>query len=220
MRFLTLGLVLLGLMPSVFAGDAKTVVLTFTKESLGKLPPHWKAERTGKGEGSVWKVLADETAPSRSGHVLAQTAASGNIFNLCILEGTRARDVEISVQFKAVKGEVDQGGGIVWRYQDADNYYVARMNPLEDNYRVYKVVKGKRIQLESAGKIKVATGTWHQLRIQHVGKKIECSLDGKKILDAEDDAIAGEGLSGLWTKSDAQTSFDAFRVQNLAGKRE
>jgi hypothetical protein len=37
----------------------------------------------------------------------------------------------------------------VWGYQDANNYYLARLNPLEDNYRVYKVVAGQRIQLET-----------------------------------------------------------------------
>jgi hypothetical protein len=189
------------------------ITFEFDKGMLGKVPPGWKADQTGKGEGSIWKVVADDSAPSKTGFVLAQTAAGpGPLFNLCLFEGIKARDVEISVQFKAVKGELDQGGGIVWRYQDAKNYYVARMNPLEDNYRVYKVIDGKRMQLESAGNIKVLAGTWHRITIKHVGKKIECQLDGKKLLDAEDDAIAAAGLTGLWTKADAQSYFDAFTV--------
>ncbi len=196
------------------AGDAKPSGITFAKEHVGKLPPHWKAERAGEGEGSVWKVQTDETAPSKSGHVLAQTAASPRtMFNLCVLDGTKAKDVEISVHFKAVLGDVDQGGGVVWRYQDAKNYYVARMNPLEDNYRLYKVVDGKRIQLATAEKIKVAPGAWTQLSIKHVGSKIECSFDDKKLLDAEDDAIPAAGRTGLWTKADARTRFDLFSVR-------
>ena len=201
--------------------DLPATGLTFTKESLGKLPPGWKAAQTGKGDGSVWKVVADATAPSKTGHVLAQTASSPRaMFNLCVAENTKAQDVEIDVQFKAVEGKVDQGGGIVWRYQDADNYYIARMNPLEDNYRLYKVIKGQRIQLATEEKIEVPVGAWHRLTIKHVGKKITCSLDGKKILEAEDDAISGAGLAGLWTKADARTSFDMFTVRSLPRKED
>ncbi|SRR6266496_79955 len=200
--------------------DIPATGFTFTKESLGKLPPGWKAAQTGKGDGSVWKVVADSTAPSKTGHVLAQTASSPRaMFNLCVAENTKAQDVEIDVQFKAVEGKVDQGGGIVWRYRDADNYYIARMNPLEDNYRLYKVIKGQRMQLATEEKIEVPVGAWHRLTIKHVGKKITCSLDGKKVLEAEDDAIPSAGLAGLWTKADARTSFDMFTVRNLASKK-
>ena len=155
-------IVILGIVTSLSAGEPVTKIISkFGKDALGTLPRSWKADRTGKGDGSVWKVVADESAPSKSGHVLAQTAASpGPMFNLCVDATRKLKNVEVSVQFKAVKGEIDQGGGIVWRYQDNKNYYVARMNPLEDNYRLYKVIDGKRIQLESAGKIKVAAGTW------------------------------------------------------------
>jgi hypothetical protein len=196
--------------------DIPATTFTFTKDSLGKLPPGWKAAQTGKGDGSAWKVVADATAPLKTGHVLAQTASSPRaMFNLCVAENVKAQDVEIEVQFKAVEGKLDQGGGVVWRYQDADNYYVARMNPLEDNYRLYKVIKGQRIQLATEEKIEIPTGTWHRLQVKHVGKKIACFLDGKKILEAEDDAIPESGRTGLWTKADARTSFDEFKVRDL-----
>jgi Domain of Unknown Function (DUF1080). len=90
------------------------------------------------------------------------------------------------------------------------------MNPLEDNYRVYKVVAGKRIQLETKEELKVPVGEWHNLKIKHVGDHIECFLDGKKHLDVKDDAIAKAGKVGLWTKADAQTHFDQFTVKEAA----
>ena len=121
-------------------------------------------------------------------------------------------DVEATVSFKAVKGEKDQGGGIVWRYQDANNYYIARMNPLEDNFRVYKVVDGKRTKEFQNAEVKVQTGEWHILKIKMTGDHIECFLDGKKHLDVKDDSIAKAGKIGLWTKADAQTYFDQFTV--------
>ncbi len=207
---------------SADAGEGKSRGLSFAKGDLGKVPAGWKATQTNKGEGSsIWKVVADETAPSKTGLALAQTAASPKqVFNLCLPEDTSFKDLEVNVHFKAVKGEVDQGGGIVWRYQDENNYYVARMNPLEDNYRVYKVVDGQRIQLGTKERLTVPVGEWHKLTIRHVGDKIECLLDGKKLLDAKDNAIAAAGKIGLWTKADAQTYFDGLTVQAVAGSKD
>jgi hypothetical protein len=195
--------------------DDKEKTFKFEKDNLGKVPAGWKESQTGKGK-SVWKVVADDTAPSKSGFALAQTTADLNaLFNLCVADDTNFKDVEVSVAFKANKGEKDQGGGIVWRYQDANNYYIARMNPLEDNFRVYKVVDGKRSPEFQNAAVKVKEGEWHTLKIKMVGDHIECFLDGKKHLDVKDDAITKSGKVGLWTKADAQTSFDEFKAKSI-----
>jgi len=186
----------------------------FAKADIGKLPKGWKADRTGKGDGSVWKVVADETAPSKSGVALAQTAEGpGPLFNLCVAEETSFRDLAAEVSFKSVAGSTDQGGGLMWRYRDANNYYIARYNPLESNFRVYKVVDGKRVQLGSKADLDVADGKWHKLSIRMVGQRIECSLNGEKHLEVEDGTFTEAGKIGLWTKADAHTHFDELRVK-------
>jgi hypothetical protein len=189
----------------------------FTKADLGKVPAGWKAAQSGKGAASVWQVEADKTTPSGGGFVLTQTAKAPRlVYNLCVADAGSYRDVEVRVAFKALRGKDDQGGGLVWRYQDNLNYYVARMNPLEDNYRLYKVVAGRRIQLATQELLTVKPGEWHTLTVKHVGNRIECLLDGKKQLEAKDDALPKAGKVGLWTKADAQTSFDGFTARNLA----
>ena len=195
------------------AQDKRARDFTFTKDDLGKVPTGWKAERTGKGEGSVWKVVADDTAPSKGGYALAQTAKSpGGVFNICVAEDTRYKDVELSVSFKAVAGDSDQGGGFVWRYKDNNNYYVCRMNPLEDNYRVYKVVDGKRTQLGAKEGIKAKAGEWRRLKVDVKGNKMQGYLDGEKLWEIADDTYPDAGKIGLWTKADAQTHFDEFKA--------
>jgi hypothetical protein len=194
--------------------EEKTVTLRFGKGDVGKVPAGWKADKTGKGEGSIWKVVADETAPSKTGYVLAQTAESpSSLFNLCVAADADYQNVKVSVGFKAMHGKRDQGGGIVWRYQDHNNYLLARMNPLEDNYRFYKVVAGKRIQLATKEGIKIAAGEWHILKIKQTSDAVECYLDGKKEMEAKCDAIEKPGKVGLWTKSDAQTYFDNLTIR-------
>lgn len=200
-----------------FAAAAdKPGVTTFKKDDLGKVPAGWTATQTGEGKGSVWKVVADASAPSKSGFALAQTAESpGPMFNVCVADAGGAKDVEITVAFKANEGKKDQGGGIVWRYQDANNYYVARFNPLEDNYRLYRVVAGKRTQFGGKEGLKAKAGEWHTLGVKMVGDKITCSLNGKAEIEATDTTFTKAGKLGVWTKADARTSFDTVQIKEV-----
>jgi hypothetical protein len=194
--------------------DDQAPAFRFTKDDAGKVPAGWKVAKTGRGEGSAWQVVQDETAPSKSGYVLAQTAESpNNVFNLCVADGTRFKDVELEVAFKAIRGNNDQGGGFVWRYKDPNNYYICRMNPLEDNYRVYKVVAGKRTQLGGKEGIRVPAGEWHRLRVIVKGDHMEGYLDGQKEWEINDTTYEDAGQVGLWSKSDAQTHFDGFQAK-------
>ena len=125
--------------------------------------------------------------------------------------------MDLSVSFKAVKGQIDQGGGPMWRVQDENNYYVARMNPLENNFRLYKVVDGQRAELASA-EVEIPDedldaddrllGKWHTIRVVHRGDQIQCHLNGEPLLEFQDSSIPKAGKIGLWIKADAVTSFD------------
>ena len=187
-------------------GAAEPFRMSLDDARVGKVPPGWVAAKTGSGPGCAWAVVEDPSAPG--GKALAQTSSEGpnRLFNLCLAEKTSYGNLDLTVSFKAVAGTIDQGGGPVWRCQNSDNYYIARMNPLEDNYRLYKVVAGKRIQLASADVI-AAAGRWHTLRIVHQRDHIQCFLNGKLYLDVKDGAFTSAGAIGLWTKADAQTSF-------------
>lgn len=206
-------LLLAALMVSGFAEDDKARTWQFDKKDEGSAPTGWTIAKTGMGEGSTWRVVADATAPSKTGYVVAQVGTGPNaLFNLCVVAHASYRDLALRVAFKANKGILDQGGGLVWRYQDADNYYIARMNPLENNVRLYTVIHGKRTQLATIEDLKIKAGEWHTLSITQVGKKIVLSVDGKQLIEAENDAISKAGAIGLWTKADAQTSFDELTV--------
>src|SRR5262245_13639355 len=193
MKSLTAAAVAVLVTGAMTMADEKSILMKFGKDDLDKTPSGWKAAQTGKGE-SVWKVVADETAPGKTGFALAQTTADKDaLFNLCVADEPSLKDVEVLVAFKAMTGEKDQGGGIVWRYQDANNYYIARMNPLEDNFRVYKVVGGKRSKELQNAEVKIPTGEWHTLKINMQGDHIECFVDGQKYLDVKDNTFDKPG---------------------------
>lgn len=190
----------------------------FEDAKVGESPKGWTSALTGMGKTPVWKVIEDKTAP-KGAKVLAQTSINPNAsFNLCLVDGSSFKDLEIIVSYKAIKGKVDQGGGVVWRYIDPKNYYVARFNPLEDNFRLYKVVAGKRIQLGTKESLSAPKGEWHKIAVHMKGDTITCSLNGKKHLEAKDGTFTKAGKIGLWTKADAQTAFDDLIVEELLGE--
>jgi len=178
---------------------------TFDSETVGVVPDGFAVAQ------GQWAVVADSDAPSKP-NALAQTAKnSGSKFNIILNKGIAAQDLDLSVKMKAIAGGEDQGGGLVWRARDASNYYIARYNPLEDNYRVYKVVDGRRSELRSAT-IKHTDG-WHTLRIEMIGDHIQCYYDGQKKLDVKDSTFKEGGQIGLWSKADAQSHFDDLTLK-------
>ena len=167
-------------------------------------------------QAGTWSVEDEDAAPSRC-CVLSQTASSpSSVFNLLLIEGTTLGDVDVSLHVRAREGRTDQGGGVVWRARDASNYYIARYNPLESNYRVYVVKDGERRQLASAD-VRLDSEAWHVLRVRMAADHIECFLDGRKHLDARDHTLAEPGSVGLWSKADAQTQFDDLTLHALDG---
>ncbi len=200
---------------AVRASGPKTV-FNFEGSKTGAAPHGWSVRETGQRTASAtWRVIADATAPGQS-NVLALTKTEnyGSTFNLVVADNTSFKDLDLSVKVKAITGDEDQGGGPIWRCKDEDNYYVTRFNPLEGNYRVYKVVNGRRRQLDTA-KVETEPGKWYTVRVTMVGDHITGYLDGKKLLETTDDTFQEIGMIGLWTKADAVTSFDDLSVREL-----
>src|SRR6266498_6148611 len=149
------------------------IIINFENCELDKLPNGFMQTATGKQQTLNWKVVNDN-----GNKVAAQLAKNrGEYFNLLVLDKPGYENFSISVKIKAVAGEEDQGGGLVWRYIDNNNYYIARCNPLENNFRFYRVVNGNRKQLKSVGS-SIKTGEWFTMSITMNGNKITCSLNG------------------------------------------
>jgi hypothetical protein len=193
---------------------------TFESTVHNSLPTGWKSDATNnKGAPAAWSVIEDYEAPSGV-NILALRKVQdnpGSIFNICWTSQPIFQDGEIQVKVRGDSGKADQGGGPIWRVKDASNYYVARYNPLENNFRLYYVKNGDRKMIADSGNIPVRTGEWFTIKIVHKGDKIEGWLNGKKLLEATDRTLPEAGGVGVWTKADAASSFDDFVVR-LAAK--
>jgi len=204
------------LRPDSEAGRYET--WSFDKNWVGSVPKGWKpAETAGRGTPAKWQVVYNKDAASGS-KVVAITANEnhGQTFNLLIAQNTSYRSLNIRVMLKALAGEEDQGGGPIWRAKDADNYYIARWNPLEDNFRLYVVKNGKRKQLGIA-EVKVDRMAWHEIIITHRDTRIVASLDGKKLIELDDSTFTEPGKIGLWVNADGKAAFDNVSAVRLSG---
>lgn len=183
--------------------NGRDTTVTFSSVELSKLPIGWAAE-TG-----TWITALDT-----SNSALKMSENDGSEFNIAVLKSIKFMNAEIEARVKALQGEEDQGGGLIWRYVNSKNYYIARLNPLENNIRVYKVVNGKRKQLQTED-TSVKTAEWFTLKVKAQGDRIECYLNDKMILSGIDDTFPNPGLVGFWSKADAVSLFDDLKIRVL-----
>jgi hypothetical protein len=205
---LSITLMILTAMNASLAAD-----ISFDQETPGPAPAGWRCGVTGRGSPR-WSVETDATAPSKP-NVLKQSGSGA--FPWCIRPDATLADGYVEVKFKAISGKEDQAGGLVWRWKDGDNYYVARANALENNVSLYYTQNGRRNTLKYVD-APVARNTWHTLRVEFSVKKIRVLLNGKSYIEMEDDHITGSGAVGVWTKADSVTLFDDFSYGTVPGK--
>jgi hypothetical protein len=195
--------VLMFLSTAVLVGQIDKI--DFEKDQVGKAPAGWTATQTGTG-AATWTVVQDSTAPSRP-NVLKQSGVAA--YPVCLKDDTNIKDGFVDVKFKSLSGKEDRAGGVVWRARDANNYYVARANALEDNVTIYHTINGRRTEKKRTN-MKVAPNEWHNLRVDFQGSHFTVMLDGKKAIDWDDETFKDAGKVGVWTKADSVTLFDDF----------
>src|SRR6476620_5526340 len=175
------------------AGAPETI--NFDKGNVGKPPSGWTATQTGSGQAQ-WAIVQDDTAPSKP-NVLKQSGQA--TYPVCLKDDTSLKDGFVEVKLQALSGKEDQAGGVVWRAKDANNYYVARANALENNVTIYHTINGRRTEKKRAS-MKVASGQWHSLRVDFQGTHFTVTFDGKTALEWDDNTFADAGKVGVWTK--------------------
>jgi len=178
----------------------------------------WKAETTQPdAKAADWAIVTDATAPSPTRVLTIRRIndRAHDVFNLYWTRDMTFENGTLEVRVRANTGNIDQGGGLIWHVRDAQNYYLARYNPLERNLRVYIVTDGSRRQLASAENIPILAGRWWQLRIAHTGSRITAWLDGVKHVQVADNSLSGAGGVGFWAKADAASSFDDLVVKRF-----
>ena len=193
--------------------------IDFSDALAGSAPKNFHAALAGSGPSGTWQVILDDVppllapltdrAPSVTKRaVLAQTSqdSTQEHFPLFIYDGETFKDFKFTTQFKIVSGVVEQMAGVVFRFQNASNFYVVRASALGRNIRFYKMVDGIR-SAPLGPELSIATNLWHTLAVQCRGNQITLWLDDRLVMPALQDNTFAGGKVGFWTKSDAVSYF-------------
>lgn len=174
----------------------------------------------GGGRPGDWKIVTDEmpsafkpltpsTAPVMNHiSVLAQvdTDPTDSRFPMLIYDKETFKDFAMTTRFKILSGVAEQMAGVVFRYQNASNFYVIRLSALGHNLRFYKYVNGKFVDPATIG-ANIGPGSWHSMTIQCQGNQINCWVDGQLVMPLTTSMTFVSGKVGFWTMSDSLTHF-------------
>ncbi len=187
----------------------------FQNDPVNTTPSGFSFAKTGHGRPGKWVVRIDADQPTDR-HVLAQVDRdeTGDRFPVAVADSPIFKDVRVEVRCKPVSGNVDEACGLVLRYLDENNYYVARANALEDNVRLYHVVKGRRRQF-AGWDGKVVAHIWHTLAVEARRDELQVFWNGERVIHAKDDTFKDAGKVGLWTRADSVSYFDTLSVNPL-----
>ncbi len=188
-------------------------VVTFDNGPLGMTPPEWTVAMTNHGRAPRWEIVRDMSAATQP-YVFAQVSddPTRDRFPLAVFNAVTFRDGDVSVRMKPVSGREVQAGGLVWRYRDENNYYVARANALQHNVQVFKVENGRRVPLMEGVRHEIPSNAWSIIKVSARGNRFQVYMDHRRILQGWDNTFMSGGKVGLWTVADSVTYFDDFRI--------
>ncbi len=217
-------LVLLFVCSMVRLGGAELYV-DLLKTSPQGLPVGFVQAHGGGGRTGVWKVIEAEFplkletfsgkgASTALRPVLAQTSEdlTDERFPMLIYDLDIFQDFTLSTRFKLVRGVIEKMAGLVFRYQDSENYYYIRASSIGSSIAFFKVVRGVRgqpIRVETA----IPAGEWHSLSVEATGNRFRFLLNDKEVLPELTDNTFSSGKIGFWTKSDSVSYFADTQVR-------
>lgn len=204
-------------------GAVLSETVDFERMDAGSAPPGWVFAQAREAEPPRWVVVRDTASPAR-GNVLAQLARDRDFrrFPLAIYGGVETVDGQIAVRFKSMKGGAAMAAGLVWRYQDENNYYVVRADASRKNVVLFKVENGRRRELGSFGqrtpddefsiRLDIPEREWKTLAVSFSGSRFRVLFDGMELFEVEDSTFMQAGGVGLWTMADSVSYFDDFEA--------
>jgi pyruvate,water dikinase len=110
-----------------------------------------------------------------------------------------------------VAGSIDQAGGLAFGIRNINNYFVFRINALEDNVMLFEYVNGKRLTRANVPR-EITKDQWYRITVEIKGNTLKGYLDDDLVLEyTAERALAG--YVGLWTKADSVTFFDELSIK-------
>ena len=189
--------------------EAQTVLSrNFDADKPGGLPPGFVLAVFRAADPGQWVVRGQG-----SQHYVVHAGAPGaRGYSVALVDGTLADYQVASVRLRLAGG--GRAGGLVWRYRDPQNFYMAELNLVDRDMAVYRVQAGNRIRIEFEDDLELDVNAWHSLKVTHDGPEVSVSLGGIRVFEDTDrrNRTAPAGTVGLLASVDSEVWFDDLRV--------
>jgi hypothetical protein len=194
-------------------GDARQWEWDFEKYQVGEQPSEFCFINSRKDAPGKWEIVDDQ-----GNKVLAQLDENParRRYTMALVKDQPVKHVDVAVRIKAVRGKLDQSGGLVWRCRDDDTYLVARLDVTEKNVRLFRFWDGNRVQIGIKEDLNLESDKWYTMRVEHRGKEIKVYLDNDIMLIEHDKHFHHPGRFGVWTKAHSVMYFDDFTAKDVS----
>jgi hypothetical protein len=205
-------------------GDQRHWEWDFEDDQVNEEPAGFYFDETRDGSKGDWRVVQetasdadDNTENTPENKVLTQIDKdrARDRYALAVVRDSSIEHIKVSVRIKAVGGEADRAGGVMWRYRNSENYLVARLDASERNIRLYRFLNGNRVQFGVKEDVDIELGRWYTLRVTHRGREVKVYLDDDVMIIERDRHFRRPGRIGLWTIADSEIHFDQLRAEDL-----
>lgn len=186
----------------------------FESTRTGDLPTGWLEVNPDRSLGLNWAVFSHLEAASGT-QIFAKIAALSNPTPLpkAIWLGRSFRDGEVKVRIKPMGGPGPQRAGLILRYRDDENFYLAGADLLTGEVCVRRTEAGKTLPVSTkSGTFQPDSVGWALFRVVFAGPQIAVFVNGRKVAEGVDSAEGWAGKVGLWATSGSFTFFDDFEV--------
>jgi hypothetical protein len=194
---------------TLVAASAESVRRTFDQDAVGAPPAGFTFAAARLPAAGPWLVRADGTNRYL---VHPSTASPTEGFSLAVLDAMTPADLRLSARVKLVDGS--RIGGLVWRYQNAENFFAVSLDLTAQAMALYRVARGNRIRLEFEDDLELDRDAWHVIRVEHADGRIRVSLGGIGVMRARDRAATDDGRAGIWSDGAATAWFDDLQVED------
>ncbi len=132
-------------------------------------------------------------------------------FPIAVAKDSRVSDAVLSVRVKPFAGSMDRAGGLAFAVRNIGNYFVLRVNALEDNFALFEYVNNRRFQRVSVA-AGIETGRWCEIRVETSGRNVRGYLDDRLLIEYTAEKPLS-GYVGIWTKADSVTYFSDLTIE-------
>ena len=145
-------------------------------------------------------------------------AATG--YSIALAPNAPLRDVGITARLRLAGGA--RAGGVVWRYQNEQNYYAAILDLSRGRLHLFRVAGGNRVFLEDEEDLELDVEAWHTVRVDHRDDHMRVSLGGIRVFEESDrrgGRSAAPGRAGVVAHGNAEVWFDDLRIEEARRPR-